>query len=223
MQRLLLLVRPRRRPLTLPLWVALLAFGCGGEAGSDGATNDAEAADGARAAIDGGGGTDSTDDADGATASDAGPVVACATPKFELGSNETGKATPKDFVPISDGGKMEVVKGPQGLWMVVLAFRTCGLYTPPLVLRARIETADKAAQGKLDVAKQKLNPSGDGLQYYYNFWLVVDKPEAADGKQAAIDFTVEDAKGKVGKHSLQVQLARVCRDAAGVVVPCQGG
>ena len=144
-------------------------------------------------------------------------------PTFELGSNETGKATPKDFAAIAEGGAMEVVKGPQGLWMVVLAFRTCGLYTPPLVLRARIATLDQAAQGKLDVAKQKLNPSGDGLQYYYNFWLVVDKPEAADGKQARIDFTIEDAAAKVGKHSLQVQLKRVCRDSAGVVVPCQGG
>lgn len=139
------------------------------------------------------------------TTPDVGPT-SWTVPTFELGTNEQGKATPKDFVPLLTGDTLPVVVGPQGLSMVVLAFRTCGLYEPPLLLRARIATEDDAASGALDIARQKLNPAPDGLSYYYNFWLVVENPEKAGGKFADIVLDVEDAKGVTGTHSLRVAL-----------------
>lgn len=146
-------------------------------------------------------GTSPSEDAAG----DAGPS-SWTVPTFELGTNEQGKATPKDFVPLLAGDTLPVVVGPQGLSMVVLAFRTCGLYEPPLLLRARIATDDDAASGALDIARQKLNPAPDGLSYYYNFWLVVENPDKAGGKFANIVLDVEDAKGVTGSHTLRVAL-----------------
>lgn len=218
MQRLLLLAC---------VWglLALTAVGCGGDAGADGSTGsnadrgtggDADSgasANGAlnggddAAALDAGGDGQSAGDSTQATGGDAA-TGGWQTPVLELGTNEQGKATPKDFVPVADNAVLDVVKGPQGLWMVVLAFRTCGLYTQPLLLRAKIETDDKAAGGTLDVAKQKLNPAPDGLQYYYNFWLVVQNPELSDDKMATVTLKIEDSKGKVGEHTLRVKLRK---------------
>ncbi len=200
-----------QRLLLLGGLCGLLALGAGG-CGADGGAGDGDPSQDVAAG--GAAGSDTTTNADGAASGGtdgAGADVATGswtTPTLELGTNEQGKATPKDFVPVADEAVLDVVKGPQGLWMVVLAFRTCGLYTQPLLLRARIETDDKAASGTLDVAKQKLNPAPDGLQYYYNFWLVVQNPELSDGKMATITLKIEDSKGKVGEHALRVKLRK---------------
>lgn len=183
--------------------LALPTLGCGaetgGEAGEDATTTtDVGAADVA-------GGVDGAAGGDVGT-TDAGSMTTWTTPTFELGTNLEGKATPKDYVGWQDGQVAEVVKGPQGLWMVVVAFRTCGLYAPPLLLDASIATTDGSAKGKLKIGKQKLIPGGDGLDYYYNFWLVVENPENAGGKTADLKLSVVDAAGKTGEHEIRLNL-----------------
>jgi len=197
LQRLLLLRRANRAAAA-----ALVFAGCGGEAATPAVELDAAESDiEAEADV-----SWVPDDASPDIASIEAGGSSWTVPTFELGTNEQGKATPKDFVPLLTGDTLPVVLGPQGLSMVVLAFRTCGLYAPPLLLRARIATDDDAASGALDIARQKLNPAPDGLSYYYNFWLVVENPERAGGKMADIILDVEDAMGAKGTHSLRVAL-----------------
>lgn len=200
MQRLLLLTRTRGAVAAALLTVACEEGGTPAALALDASEGETVSTTDTRSGPDDTGPSPSED----ATV-DVGPS-SWTVPTFELGTNEQGKATPKDFVPLLAGDTLPVVVGPQGLSMVVLAFRTCGLYEPPLLLRARIATDDEAASGALDIARQKLNPAPDGLSYYYNFWLVVENPEKAGGKFADIVLDVEDAKGVTGSHTLRVAL-----------------
>jgi hypothetical protein len=203
-QRLLLLGRKARffGALAAIALLAVAALGCG--------TTEA-CANGERGCVDANDDNGNAKDADGTANSDGNSGdgssgVTWTTPTFELGTNLEAKAVPSAFVALKDGAPLAVTKGPQGLWMVVLAFRTCGLYVPPLVLRARVETDDKAAFGKVDIGKQKLQPGPDGLSYYYNFWLVVENPAEAGGKNADVTLTIEDAAGHTGTHKLRAAL-----------------
>ncbi len=137
----------------------------------------------------GGGGAEDT-----AAAVDAGPSEV-----FVFGNNVTGKSTPNFFIPIAEGAELNVELGPQGLWMVVLAFKTKGMFKPPLKLGGKVMMAGKNL-GELKLAKQKLLNGGDGFEYYYNFFLVV-APEGVAGKKATIEFDIEDATGKT--HALK--------------------
>jgi hypothetical protein len=107
-----------------------------------------------------------------------------------LGVNVTGKNTPEFFSELPDGGDLFVELGAQGLWMVVLAFRTHGYFDSKVIIRAWIEV-DGIRQGELALAKQKLLPGGDGWDYYYNFFLVVPDPGLA-GREAVVTMQVED-------------------------------
>lgn len=115
-------------------------------------------------------------------------------PVFILGTNKTGKSTPEFFKPVPENSELNVEFGPQGLWMVVLAFKTKGLLKPPMLLGGRVEM-DGALLGELKLAKQKLLPGGDDHHYYYNFFLVV-APEGVAGKKAIITFTASDKDGE---------------------------
>ncbi len=112
---------------------------------------------------------------------------------FIFGVNTTGKSTPEHFKPLAEGAEIKVELGPQGLWMVVLAFRTNNLLKPPLVLGGRVEMEGELL-GELKLAKQKLLPGPKNYYYYYNFFLVV-APEGVAGKKATISFTVTDTEG----------------------------
>lgn len=114
-------------------------------------------------------------------------------PVFELGTNTTGKSTPEHYKVLPEGAEINVELGPQGLWMVVLAFRTKKLLKPPMVLGGRVELEGELL-GELKIAKQKLLPGPAGFSYYYNFFLVV-APEGVAGKTAVIAITVNDAEG----------------------------
>ena len=109
---------------------------------------------------------------------------------FAIGVNETGKNTPDSFEELPEGGELLVELGAQGLWMVVLAFRTYGYFDAKVIIRATIEVGGES-QGELALAKQKLAPGGDGWDYYYNFFLVVPDPALA-GEEALIRMRVED-------------------------------
>lgn len=110
--------------------------------------------------------------------------------EFVLGVNVTGKNTPEFFSELPEGGDLFVELGAQGLWMVVLAFRTYGYFDSKVIIRAWIEV-DGIREGELALAKQKLLPGGDGWDYYYNFFLVVPDPGLA-GREAKITMQVED-------------------------------
>ncbi len=123
-------------------------------------------------------------------------------PFFELGRNVTGKNTPKYYTPINEGDELEVELGPQGLWMVVLAFKTQAMLSAPLFLSGSIEVEDHEAFGSMKLKKQKVFPGGDGFDYYYNFWLVVKLPTGSfpygvSGNKASINFEVQSNDGSV--------------------------
>lgn len=128
----------------------------------------------------------------GLTAEDASEEEIIEPPdrEFVLGVNVTGKNTPEFFSELPEGGDLLVELGAQGLWMVVLAFRTYGYFDAKVLIRAWIEI-DGVREGELALAKQKLLAGGDGWDYYYNFFLVVPDPGLA-GRDAVITMQVED-------------------------------
>lgn len=130
--------------------------------------------------------------------------VAVPEPLFELGTNATGANTPDSFIPLIEGDALNVELGFQGLWMVVLAFRTREIFEGKLTIIARITVGDEQ-QGELGLAKQKLIPGGDDVGYYYNLFLVVMEPSVA-GSTATVKVTVEDAHGAFIEENLEVQL-----------------
>lgn len=125
-------------------------------------------------------------------------------PLFELGTNITGANTPDSFSPLVDGDELNVELGFQGLWMVVLAFRTRDIFTGKLTIITRIEVEGEH-QGELGLAKQKLIPSGGSLDYYYNLFLVVLDPSVG-GQTGLINIRVSDDHGALVNETLEVQL-----------------
>ncbi len=201
---------------TTTTWRGLVALGCvalslglascgaegeGDASDTSSAVDDAGVSDGDQAGADSGGSADSASAAD-----TAGPE-----PAFELGTNVTGKNTPPFYSALAEGGTVNVELGPQGLWMVVLAFKTRAMFTPPLFLSGDIVVTDHDTAGSLKLKKQKVFPGGDGFDYYYNFWLVVKKPDGSfpvgvAGKKAVVTFEVTDADNKVHKVVRNVSL-----------------
>jgi hypothetical protein len=113
--------------------------------------------------------------------------------EFTLGVNVTGKNQPQFFSPLADDEGLEIEYGPQGLWMVVLAFKTQGLLNGQLFIDGEIFVGDTLL-GRLTLAKQQLSPGGDGYSYYYNYYLVVDD-ETTAGETATLHFYVLDEEG----------------------------
>lgn len=184
-------------------WLAAVTVACTDPA--PGAADAGRAADTAAAVEDSGAAPESDGSPDAGTGT-------CPAPRLQLGTTRQSKATPEAFVPTLPESEIDVLRGPQALWMVVVAFRTCGLYTAPLKLEARVATDDGASSGKADLKNQKLLPGGDGMSYYYNLWLVVQNPTLSDGKKGELTMTVTDAKGVTGTHVVRVtfHLARPC-------------
>ena len=136
---------------------------------------------------------DGANDARGTTL-DSGEADSQQTePLFDFGVNVTGTNTPEYFAPLAHGDELGIELGFQGLWMVVLAFRTRGIFTGQLTIITSIHVADEK-QGELGLARQKLIPGGDGLGYYYNLFLVVKDPAVA-GQHAEVTLDVTDEDG----------------------------
>jgi hypothetical protein len=130
--------------------------------------------------------------------------VAVPEPLFELGTNITGANTPDSFSPLIDGDSLNIELGFQGLWMIVLAFRTREIFEGKLTIIARVTVGDEQ-QGELGLAKQKLIPGGNDLDYYYNLFLVVMEPSVT-GSTATIKVTVEDSHGAFIEENRLIQL-----------------
>ncbi len=172
--------------------------GCGentSSGGNKGALSDAAAADvGAQ--------TDSATAGD-ATVDQGGSQDITVEPVFVLGTNITGKSTPDTFSPIAADSELNVELGPQGLWMVVLAFKTRGTLEPPLLLSGRVVIGGKSL-GELKLGKQKLVLGGDGFDYYYNFFLVV-APEGVANKRLSSSLSP-----KMGAARRSISSTRLC-------------
>ena len=109
---------------------------------------------------------------------------------FELGINPAGTNQPQFFSQLSENGELNIEYGPQGAWMVVLAFRTWGLLDGKLYIDGKI-SVDDVLLGQLKLGQQKLQPAGDGFSYFYNFYLVVNN-EFAAGQFADFELLVRD-------------------------------
>lgn len=206
LQRPVLLRSPA---LALPfvLLAALLFGACGAAtvpdpAGGGGGATPAEdgedrAGGDAAAAATAAHGDATAEPADAAQSVDAGPEDIAEgpaeVPEFVLGINVTGTNQPEFFDPLPEGGELNVELGPQGLWMVVLAFKTRHLLEPPVQIITSIHV-DGVQQGKLGLAKQKLQYGGDGYDYFYNLYLVVDDPSVA-GQAGQVEIEVQDDQG----------------------------
>ncbi len=143
-------------------------------------------------------GTDGTYDAAGGDSpeADAGPAADTEDPDaplFVLGVNETAKVAPQYFSELPEGEELLIEYGPQGLWMVVLAFKTRNIFEPPLQIIAKVDVGG-VEQGLLGLGKQKLQIGGDGFDYFYNLYLVVDDPTVT-GQAGLVTIEVTDDHG----------------------------
>ncbi len=138
-------------------------------------------------------------------AADTGISVDAVSPgEFVLGTNVVGADDPASFSALSEGGALEVQIGFQGLWMVVLAFKTRDMFAGELFLSAEL-TVDGASQGTLSLAQQKPTAGPGGWSYYYNFFLVVDDP-GVGGQPGQIHFVAHDDHGHEHAVALGVAL-----------------
>ena len=123
---------------------------------------------------------------------------------FVMGVNPTGEDDPALFTPLVDGDALEIEFGFQGLWMVVLAFKTRDTVDGLVTLFARVRTATETL-GEFGIAKQLLIAGEDGFDYYLNFFLVVIGPEDV-GEEAWVEMEAEDSDGQTVGGTVQVVL-----------------
>jgi len=123
-----------------------------------------------------------------------------------LGTHPAGISEPGEFRPLADGDALNVELGFQGLWMVVLAFKTRDLYGAgePLFLTGEL-VVDGQSQGTLSLTDQKTTDGGDGWAYYFNFFLVVDDSRIG-GRPGQVRFTARDGAGRLREVTLDVDL-----------------
>lgn len=164
-------------------------------------TSPADTASGDAGSTGGGDANASPSDTEQSDAETSGPAL---EPYFALGTNIAGEATPDSFTELNPGDDLAVVYGAQGLWMVVLAFRTRDMFEGRLTLIARIGTAEQDL-GQFGIAKQDLIDGADGFDYYYNFFLVVDDA-TIEGETGFIEFSLEDDVGFEHVADLEVTL-----------------
>ncbi|MEE2779298.1 MAG: hypothetical protein VYE15_02155 [Myxococcota bacterium] len=110
---------------------------------------------------------------------------------FVLGVNQVGTSHPSFFSPLLEGDTVRIELGAQGLWMVVLAFKTRGYFGEKVIVRGKLEV-EGLNQGELALAKQKLLDGGDGYRYYFNFFLVVLDPGVSGLEGVAILRVTDD-------------------------------
>jgi len=148
---------------------------------------------------------------------DIGPDVAAevdvapevSEPLFVIGTNPTGLEDPTQFTPLVEGGELEIEFGFQGLWMVVLAFKTHRGLEGLVTLFAKVSTADETL-GEFGIAKQVLTHADDGFDYYLNLFLVLKDtgPDHA-GKEAWVEVSAEDGDGERVEGSIRVMLTSI--------------
>lgn len=145
---------------------------------------------------------DAAPDGVGDTGGDALPEDTGPDEVLILGINETGYNHPGSFSDLPEDSELHIELGSQGLWMVVLAFKTRGIFHGKVVVSGEVKV-DGENEGALILAKQKLSPGGDGFHYYYNFFLVILDPSVG-GKEALVTLKVMDDQN----HDHMVEILR---------------
>ena len=132
-------------------------------------------------------------------------------PALILGVNEVLQKHPSAFTALEDGDALEIeLGGFNGLWMMVLAFKTRGYFPERVIVFADV-TVDGKEISSLSLSKQSLEPGGDGWDYYYDLFLIANDTTAG-GKEAVVDLTVRDYEGKEFEVSIQKKLLIVGGD-----------
>lgn len=167
-------------------------------------------------------GGDATSGTDGATdvvsdgtepdaALDAADADVEEEPALILGVNEVLQKHPSAFTILEDGDPLEIeLGGFNGLWMMVLAFKTRGYFPERVIVFADV-TVDGKEISSLSLSKQSLEPGGDGWDYYYDLFLIANDTTVG-GKEAVVDLTVRDYEGKEFEVSIQKKLLVVGGD-----------
>jgi hypothetical protein len=115
---------------------------------------------------------------------------------LEIGTNVPYSVEPADFTPLREGDALEVLRGGQGAWMAVAAFRTRDAVASPVILTALL-LSEAEEMGRLHFERQDLVFDEDGFGYYFNLFLVVfpDAGESFAGHAATVSVTVRDELG----------------------------
>lgn len=193
---------PRCGLAPLVLWASLCGVAC------DPTPIEAGDAGDAAAQADGGAEVEAIADApaDGEADSEAAGDAA-ATPGFSPGINPAGVHDPASFSELHDGDDLVIELGGQGLWMVVVAFRTHGVLTAPVTIEATLASGDTVLSA-LGLAGQALAREADGFDYYYDLFVVVDPAQLSgeDGQVAALTLRVSDGSGQAEAATVAVRL-----------------
>ena len=184
------------RSLLLALLIGLATLGC--DSGGDTPSDTPDASTTGEEGEEGGDdvGLDPTPDA-------SDDDVEEVEPPFILGVNITGQSIPASFTELPEGDELLVEYGPQGLWMVVLAFKTKDLFEGLLLIKAAVES-EGILQGEFTMTGQQLLPGPGGYAYFYNFFLVVSDPNVA-GSPGVVTLSVTDATGFTHEEVRNVQ------------------
>ena len=132
-------------------------------------------------------------------------------PALILGVNEVLQKHPSAFTPLDEGDHLEIeLGGFNGLWMMVIAFKTRGYFPGRVIVFADVSVDGKEISS-LALSKQSLEPGGDGWDYYYDLFLIANDTSVG-GQEALVELTVRDYEGKEFEVSIQEKLLVVGGD-----------
>lgn len=130
------------------------------------------------------------DTADNGNLNDAAiiPKDTVAGPAFELGTHPQRANHPSQWRPLSD--TIDVELGGQGLWMIVLGFRTREIFTADVEITGTLSIPGREL-GTLTLSRQQLLHADDSCAYFYDFFLALDIFDiSVDGVEATLVFSV---------------------------------
>jgi len=122
-----------------------------------------------------------------------------------LGTNIPGQTGPDAFLHVEPGGSLPIVFGFQGLYMVVLAARIPDLPGVPVKGNFTLEMDGALVNDSKYNKSRAFEVGGDGYQYFFDIWIIVDDLTSYLGKEGTIHvelFTSDEAYR--GEQSIDV-------------------
>ena len=116
----------------------------------------------------------------------------------ELGTNAQGLVSPDSFEAFADGQTADIVLGPQGAWMLVVAMRTNGVPVgvPRADVRASLTAEDGTLFGKFHYKRRPVSHMDDGWGYVMNLYLVVSSNvDIWNDMKATLTLSVGESDG----------------------------
>lgn len=98
--------------------------------------------------------------------------------RFVLGQNPAGVDSPRLFFPIEDGAVVDLQLGHQGLWMVVLAIQTSGVFAGTFDLEVEVE-AEGGVIADQTLSRVRTIRWRDGNDYLLNWFIAVEGLDAS--------------------------------------------